>query len=563
MHFLNRLKIKAKLGLLLGLTALSLALAIGLAAQVMHQRMMSDRLNKLRAVAELAHGLAQSLENDVAAGKMTREAALDRFRANLHAMWYDDHHNYLIAATLDGKLMLVNTANPKIEGTAGTKGEDGKSILQHFSEVLGTGEEATVAFSYPKPGQSEPLPKVSILKKFAPWSMMLSTGVWVDDIEADYRRVLLNLGLLGLGILAVVGAIAWFINRNITGSLGSLKAKMAQLAEGELAVEIVEAGRGDEVGEMAQAVRVFRENAVAMRRLEQEQAELKDRAEAEKRRALDALAANFEARVRGIVDAVSQAAEEMQQTSRALAGAANTTREQTQAVASGAGQATTNVQTVAVAAEELSASIGEIGRQMVRAAATSRAAADEGQKTNASVSGLAQAAEKIGEVVALINDIASQTNLLALNATIEAARAGEAGKGFAVVASEVKSLATQTAKATDEIRAQIAAIQGGTQSAVQAIRSISETVLAVNEISSSIASAVEEQTAATQEITRNVQQAAEGTREVSQNISGVSLAVENAGESAGQVKHAAEGLAQQAAALRQEVDRFLATLRAA
>jgi len=200
---------------------------------------------------------------------------------------------------------------------------------------------------------------------------------------------------------------------------------------------------------------------------------------------------------------------------------------------------------------------------VTQASTVSKKAADEGERTNATVSGLAASAQKIGEVVALINDIASQTNLLALNATIEAARAGEAGKGFAVVASEVKSLANQTAKATDDIRAQVAAIQAETRSAVDAIQGISKTILEVNEISSSIAAAVEEQTAATQEITRNVHEAASGTQDVSKNISGVSAAVDKAGQAATEVLADADELAKQSDSLRREVDNFLATVRAA
>jgi methyl-accepting chemotaxis protein len=253
----------------------------------------------------------------------------------------------------------------------------------------------------------------------------------------------------------------------------------------------------------------------------------------------------------------------MQSTARTMSSTADGTREKSLAVASAADQATANVQTVAAASEELSASITEIGRQVAHASDVSKKAAEEGEKTNSTVAGLADAAQKIGEVVALINGIAAQTNLLALNATIEAARAGDAGKGFAVVASEVKNLAAQTAKATDDIRAQITAIQTETGSAVETIQSISRTILEVNQISTSIAAAVEQQAAATQEITRNVQQAAGGTQDVSNNINGVSSAVEEAGTAASQVRTAADHLAEQAGALRGEVDQFLSTVRAA
>ncbi len=564
MHFLDRFKIKAKLGLLLGLSALALTVLVFMAASLMHQRMIDDRIAKLHAIVELLIGQAQALEDQVKAGKITHDEALARFRTAVYGSWYDDHHDYVMTFFLDG-VALANGAAPDQQGTSrlGIKDATGKPIIGSMLEVLKTADQGTTEYVFPKPGTKEPLPKLTFVEKFKPWNAFFGTGVWIDDIEAEYRATLLKLALFGLSILAVVAAITFGVNRNITGSLGSLKAKMAKLAAGDLGVEIGEASRRDEVGDMARTVQVFKENAVAMRRLETEQAELKAQGEAEKRRALGELASRFEARVRGIVEAVSEAASEMQSTAQGLTASAEGTRQRALAVASGAGQATTNVQTVAAASEELSASIAEIGRQVVQAASTAKSAAEEGRKTDHSVASLAEAAEKIGEVVALINDIASQTNLLALNATIEAARAGEAGKGFAVVASEVKSLATQTAKATDDIRAQIASIQGETQSAVQAIRSISSTIMAVNEISSSIASAVEEQTAATQEITRNVQQAAAGTRDVSQNITGVSDAVEKAGSVAQSVKHAADGLAEQAQALRHEVDQFLATLRAA
>jgi methyl-accepting chemotaxis protein len=563
-NVLNRLKIKAKLAIVLGVSAAALIITVVIAASILHRSMFDERVAKLHAIVETASGLAQSLEDEAVAGHITREEAINRFRTAVHSMWYDNHNDYLLMISMDG-ISIANGAAPKQEGTnrLDVKDVTGKSITGSFLETLKTADEGTTSYYYPKPGQTEALAKLTFVKRFRPWNAFIGTGVYTDDIDAEFHAALLHLGLAALLLMVIAGGMVYAVNRNITSSLGSLKGKMEKLATGDFTITIDETRRRDEIGEMARTVEVFKENAQQVAHLQQEQDDLKKKGEQDKKQAMQQLAGTFEAKVRGIVDGVSGAAGEMQKMARSMSATADGSRQQSLAAASGANQATANVQTVAAASEELSTSITEIGRQVTQASTVSRKAADEGERTNKTVSGLSESAQRIGEVVALINDIASQTNLLALNATIEAARAGEAGKGFAVVASEVKSLANQTAKATDDIRAQVAAIQAETRSAVDAIQGISKTILEVNEISSSIATAVEEQTAATQEITRNVQEAASGTQEVSRNMGSVTEAVEQAGSTASQVLSAADRLAKQASTLRTEVDHFLETIRAA
>ena len=273
------------------------------------------------------------------------------------------------------------------------------------------------------------------------------------------------------------------------------------------------------------------------------------------------MADNFESNVKTVVESVASASTEMEMSARALSNTAEATSGQATAVAAASEEASTNVQTVAAAAEQLAQSVEEVGRQVHQSSTIASNAVEQARKTNEEVEGLASAAEKIGEVVGLINDIASQTNLLALNATIEAARAGDAGKGFAVVATEVKSLADQTARATDDISSQINAIQGATENAVGAIKGISGTITEISEIASAIASAVEEQSAATREIAQSVEQAAAGTSDVSQNITGVTTGANQTGESSGQVLEAASELSKQAEMLRGQVDAFLVEVR--
>jgi methyl-accepting chemotaxis protein len=391
----------------------------------------------------------------------------------------------------------------------------------------------------------------------------------VDVAKSEYERAAAGYAadrlmlISGLVIAVLLGSgVAYVIGRSVTVPLRRIIGVMQALTAGDLTVAVAGTERKDEVGEVARAVAVFKDGLADAERLRQEQEGAKQRTEAERREAMLALASRFEQTVGGVVNDVTSSAQQLQSAAQAMTATAEETSRQSTAVAAASEQTTQNVQTVASATEELSASISEIGSQVGESSRIVANAVRQADETNDKVQSLAAAAQKIGDVVRLINDIAGQTNLLALNATIEAARAGEAGKGFAVVASEVKTLATQTAKATDEIGGQIRAIQEATGASAEAIATITETIRRVNEISTAIASAVEEQGAATQEISRNVQQAAQGTTEVASNIAGVTQAAGETGAVANQVLSAAVALSRGGMELKGQVGEFLRTIRA-
>ncbi|HUH85309.1 MAG TPA: methyl-accepting chemotaxis protein [Stellaceae bacterium] len=408
-----------------------------------------------------------------------------------------------------------------------------------------------------------PLAKIGYAEVFKPFDWTIGSGVYLDDVDAIFWAEARRAGLIIALILTAVIAASMLLSRSISRPLAGITAAMRKLADGDKAVALVHVERRDEIGKLAQSLEVFRENALRLDRAEQERRIAEAGAAEQRRKAAMGIADAFEAQVKAAVDALSAGSAEMRGLAEAMRGTAAETSQRSVVVADASGQASTNVQTVATAAEQLSASVGEITRQVNHAATIAQRAVGETQKTDRMIRSLADAATKIGEVVQLINDIASQTNLLALNATIEAARAGEAGKGFAVVASEVKALATQTGKATEEIAAQISAIQSETNAAVAAIKGIGSTITEINEVSSSIASAIEEQGAAAREITRNTQEAAHGTGQVTSNITSVSESAGKTGNLASNVLSAATGLGGQAEKLRHEVDGFLQGVRAA
>ena len=368
-----------------------------------------------------------------------------------------------------------------------------------------------------------------------------------------------------MGLLAAVAASAGLVvmvRRRICRPIVDITASMVRLAGGDASGETPASDRRDEIGAMAAAVQVFKDNMIRADHLAAEQSAQND-TKMRRARMLDDLTRSFEAKVSELVSGLSSSSATMETTARSMLSTATANNRQAGIVAGASEQTSANVQMVASATEELTSSITEISRQVAQSAEISARAVENARRTGDTARSLAAGAQKIGDVVTLIQNIAAQTNLLALNATIEAARAGEAGRGFAVVASEVKSLAGQTAKATTEISEQVAAIQGASDETVVAIRSVVDVITEINQIGSAIASAIEEQGSATQEIARNVQQAAQGTQEVTSNISGVQQAADNTGAAASQVLGAAEQLSRQSNDLASQVDRFLADVRAA
>lgn len=379
-------------------------------------------------------------------------------------------------------------------------------------------------------------------------------------VQASVRMWMMIAFIVTVILLSVIGFV---LGRSISKALSGMVGAMTRLARGELAITVPGVGRRDEIGEMAGAVEVFRTNMAEAERLRAEQAETEARAREQRKADMYRLADTFEGAVGEIIETVSSAATELEASSNTLTQAADRSNGLATAVAAASEEASANVQSVSSASEEMTSSITEISRQVQESARVADAAVEQAARTNARVAELSKAANRIGDVVELINTIAGQTNLLALNATIEAARAGEAGKGFAVVATEVKALAEQTAKATGEITQHIGAIQTATGDSVGAIKEIGDTIGRMSEIASTIAAAVEEQGAATQEISRNIQHAATGTSQVSANISDVQRGAGETGAASAQVHASAQSLSRESNRLKSEVARFLESVRAA
>ncbi|WP_201159276.1 methyl-accepting chemotaxis protein [Rhodoplanes elegans] len=552
-------RIYAVIGLgFLGLLGIALFDSRELAAGLQDQRKL-----ELRHLVDLAIGIVKEEHAEAQAGRISTADAQKRAQARVGVLRYGNGDYFFI---LDDKTRLVmNPLRPEMAGKdmSDFKDANGFRFYKAFAEAVARDGNGYVRYDQVKPGVTDPQPKLTYVAGFKPWGWAVATGVYIDDLDeqawAATRKSLMIAGLVMLITLVVSVLMA----RGLVRPLKAMTSAMKELAAGRLDAEIPGVGRKDEVGAMADAVAVFKTNAIERRRLEAEQHEAEARAAAQRKADMVRLADQFEQAVGGIIATVSSAATELEATATTLTRTADQTQQKSATVSAASEEASSNVQAVAAATNEMTSSIGEISRQVQTSSRIADDAVSQAAKTDARVGELSQAASRIGDVVKLITDIAEQTNLLALNATIEAARAGEAGKGFAVVAQEVKALAGQTAKATGEISAQISAMQAATQDSVAAIKEISGTIGQIAEVASAIAAAVEEQGAATAEISRNIQQAASGTSRVAQNIVEVSRGAEETGAASGEVLNAAGQLAIESNQLRSEVAKFLDSVRAA
>ena len=552
-------KIYALIGLsFIGLLSIAILDSRELASSLKQQKQI-----ELQHLTQLAVGVFGEEHAAALRGEISDADAQKRAMARVATLRYGNNDYFVIQDMVPRVLMHPIATQLVGKDMSDAKDPTGKLFsieLRDMSRQKGGG---FVDYLWPKPGSDKPQPKLSYIVGFEPWGWSVMTGVYIDDLAAQAwastERSLIAAGLLLLFTIAV----SMFVARGITRPLRRMTGTMNDLAGGKLDVEVPGIGRHDEIGEMANAVEVFKSNAVARGALEAEQKQAETRAVARRQADMRKMADDFEGAIGAIIQTVSVASSQLEISAGNLSSTAERGEQLATMVAAASEEASTNVQSVASATEEMSSSVNEISRQVQESARMASEAVGQAHTTNNRVGELSKAAARIGDVVELINSIAGQTNLLALNATIEAARAGEAGRGFAVVASEVKALAEQTAKATGEIGQQISGIQAATQESVGAIREISGTIEKLSEISSAIAAAVEEQGAATHEISRNVQQAAHGTQQVSANVTEVQRGAGETELASSQVLKAAQSLSGDSHRLKFEVDKFLATVRAA
>ncbi len=591
-------------------------------ARTLREALMADRQAKTRNLVESAMSLVDHYAAQAKAGQISEDQAKAAALGALSALRYDGQE-YFFISDAQPKLLMHPFA-PDLIGRDLSSYADpkGKKLFVEFARLSASKGAGFVDYLWPKPGAAEPQPKISYVQAYKPWGWILGSGIYVDDVDAAFRARMLKTAAIDGGIALLLIVLAWAIGRSITGPVNSILVSLRAMTADDNATKIEMVDARHEFGEIARAVLALREHGIEkgrlqgeemarklaeeQRRLDQEAMErrLADehaQAEAERRRqaaetereqalaaererlreeraaaeeqeraakdrraqAMERLIGDFQGAMAGVLDLLGRSADEMATSSGSIDQSANETEVQASAVTGASDQASSKLQTVAAASEELSAAIAEISAQVAASAGMAAEAVAQGEGAQGKIRDLANTAQAIGKVVELIQGIAGQTNLLALNATIEAARAGDAGKGFAVVATEVKNLAGQTAKATEEIGGQISAVQGSVAEAVRFIEGIGAMIARLHEVSLAIASAVEEQSAATGEIARNVNEASTSVADVLESARRMREAAVGTKTAAGIVGTASAHVSDSASAMRDEVVHFLDAIKTA
>ncbi|MCG5240799.1 methyl-accepting chemotaxis protein [Azospirillum doebereinerae] len=553
--------IRAKLLILQGFFIAAILAAGLLSAYGKRATMIEGYETTIKSMVESSISVLKSYDERAAKGEFTKEEAQTRAKDTLRALRFLGQE-YVFGFEYDGN-SVFHGAKRDVENTKKLADfRDSNGILP-IRELLNRARAGGgfVIYNFPKAGGTEPFPKLSYAANYEPWGWMIGTGVYIDDVDAAFRSALLETLAGTLVAALLVGLFGYRLIAHVANGLDRIASATGAIARGDLATMVEGAERRDEVGALARSVDALRLTAIEAAQLRSRQASLEAQAADERRAAMNRFADEFERNVGGLVRSVADAAAKLSDTSSAMSRGAGETTQLVDTAAQAANHTSGNVNAVAGATEQLAASIREIAQQVAESTAGSTRAVEDVRRTYQLIEQLDTVAKRTVEVVDLIRSIAEQTNLLALNATIEAARAGEAGKGFAVVASEVKNLANQTAKATDDVQAQIGAMTSATASVVEAMRGVGGVIETVNSVASSISAAIEEQGSATRAISTNVNEAAHGVGSVSNSLTMVCDHATATGRASTEVAAAARDVGTQTERMRSEVSGFLAKIR--